>query len=70
MYLMFYLVLILTVNHSLLRVKHQPNGEQTTLGCLRMALCGVRRLLIHTSMVLTMMGRKRRKRRRAARKAV
>lgn len=62
-------VLILIVNYYLLRVKHQSNGKQRTLGCLRMALCGVRLLLIHTSMVLMMMGRKRRKRRMRARKA-
>lgn len=62
-------VLILTVN-DLLRVKHQSNGKRRTLGCLRMAPCGVRLLLIHTSMGLMMMARKRRKRRRAARKAV
>lgn len=61
--------MISTVNYYLLRVKHQPNGEQTTLGCLRMALCGVRLLLIHTSMALMMMVMKRRKMRRAARKA-
>ncbi len=63
------LILILTVNYYLLRVKHQPNGEQTTLGCLRMAPCGVRLLLIHTSMVLMMTVRKRRKKRKPARKA-
>lgn len=62
-------VFMSTVKYFFGRVKHQANGEQMTLECLRMALCGVRLLLIHTSMVLMMMVMKRRKRKRAARKA-
>lgn len=52
-----------------IRGNRQPNGEQMTLGCLKMALSGVHHLSILTSMVLMMTVRKRRKKRRAARKA-
>lgn len=61
--------MISTVNYHFLRVKHQLNGEQMTLGCLRMALFGVHLLLILTSMVLMMMVMKRRKMMTAAKKA-
>lgn len=60
---------VFTVIYYFLRVNHQPNGEQMTLGCLKMALCGAHLLLIRTSMVLTMTVRRRKMKRRPIRKA-
>lgn len=60
---------LLTVNYFSVRVRHRANGEQMTLGCLKMAPCGARHLLIHTSMGLMMMVMKRRKKKNPARKA-
>lgn len=63
------LFLIFKVFYLFLRVNQLVNGGQMILGCLKMALIGVRRLLILTSTVLMMMVKRRRKRKRLARKA-
>lgn len=60
---------MLTVRDMFFRVKHQRNGEQTTLGCLKMAHYGAHLLSIRTSMARMMTVKKRRKKKRAARKA-